>query len=205
MAVFAVCLVVLLAITSHSDATYCICKDGVSDSLLQKNIDYACGAAADCTPILQNGPCFNPNTVKDHCHYAVNSYFQRKGQTAGSCDFSGTATVSQIAPNAASGCVYPSSPSNAGTSTTTPSNTPIIGGTPNTGIPTTTNTPTTTGGTPTTGFPTTVPGTTTGPGIGLGPTGSGSFNDNSASATLFQLTTLFMCLVFSSFLLRRGA
>ncbi|BAT99125.1 hypothetical protein VIGAN_10051000 [Vigna angularis var. angularis] len=49
-------------------------------------IDYASGAGADCSPILQNGACYQPNTVKDHCNYAVNSYFQRKGQAQGSCD-----------------------------------------------------------------------------------------------------------------------
>ncbi|GFY98417.1 glucose-6-phosphate/phosphate translocator-like protein [Actinidia rufa] len=76
-------------------ATYCICKDGVSDSLLQTNIDYACGAGADCSQIHQNGGCYNPNTVKDHCNYAVNSYFQRKGQDPGSCNFTGTATTAQ--------------------------------------------------------------------------------------------------------------
>lgn len=83
---------------SFLGATYCICKDGVGDQSLQKSIDYACGAGADCTQILQNGPCFQPNTVKDHCSYAVNSYFQRKGQVQGSCDFSGTAMPSQSPP-----------------------------------------------------------------------------------------------------------
>lgn len=83
---------------SSLGATYCICKDGQSDQALQKTLDYACGAGADCTPILQNGPCFQPNTVKDHCSYAVNSYFQRKGQVQGSCDFSGTAMPSQSPP-----------------------------------------------------------------------------------------------------------
>ena len=80
-------------------ALYCVCKDGVGDQALQKAIDYACGAGADCTPILQNGACFQPNTVKDHCNYAVNSYFQRKGQAQGSCDFSGAATPSQTPPS----------------------------------------------------------------------------------------------------------
>lgn len=56
---------------------------------MQKALDYACGAGADCNPIHQNGPCFNPNTVLAHCNYAVNSYFQRKGQAAGTCDFAG--------------------------------------------------------------------------------------------------------------------
>ncbi|XVF82171.1 hypothetical protein PTKIN_Ptkin16aG0023700 [Pterospermum kingtungense] len=31
-----------------SGATYCVCKDGVSDQALQKILDYACGARADC-------------------------------------------------------------------------------------------------------------------------------------------------------------
>ncbi|KZV42380.1 PLASMODESMATA CALLOSE-BINDING protein 3 [Dorcoceras hygrometricum] len=111
MAVFIVIYaVILFAMAIHSDANYCVCNSGLSDTVLQKNIDYACGSGADCSGILQNGACFNPNTVKDHCTYAVNSYYQRKGQTAGSCVFDGTATVTANAPNAVTGCVYPSSP-----------------------------------------------------------------------------------------------
>lgn len=92
-------------------ATYCVCKDGISDSLLQKTIDYACGSGADCHPILQNGPCFQPNTVKAHCDYAANSYFQNKGQAPGSCDFSQTATPTSSPPTGVTaGCTYPTSP-----------------------------------------------------------------------------------------------
>ncbi|KAK4785953.1 hypothetical protein SAY86_002642 [Trapa natans] len=111
-------LVLLLCLSGHSCATYCICKDGVSEKALQTTIDYACGAGADCSSIHEKGGCYEPNTVKDHCNYAANSYFQRKGQAVGSCDFSGTATTSATIPNQASGCVYPASPSTAGTSTT---------------------------------------------------------------------------------------
>ncbi|KAI8527518.1 hypothetical protein RHMOL_Rhmol12G0081800 [Rhododendron molle] len=109
--VVVLCLVTFLAMAGHSTATYCICKDGLSDSVLQKDIDYACANGADCSHILQNGSCYNPVTVKDHCNYAVNSYYQRKNQVSGSCDFSGTATTTQAVPNQISGCVYPSSPS----------------------------------------------------------------------------------------------
>jgi hypothetical protein len=80
------------------DATYCICKDGIADTQLQKALDYACGAGADCTQIAQSGPGYQPNTVKDHCSYAVNSYFQKKGQAVGSCDFAGTAVTSATLP-----------------------------------------------------------------------------------------------------------
>ncbi|XP_022775767.1 PLASMODESMATA CALLOSE-BINDING PROTEIN 3-like isoform X1 [Durio zibethinus] len=103
------CLVLFLAMTGHSSASYCLCKDGVGDQALQKTLDYACGAGADCTAILQNGGCYSPNTVRDHCNYAVNSYFQRKGEVNGSCDFSGTASISATPPsNVASTCNFPS-------------------------------------------------------------------------------------------------
>ncbi|KAL3823977.1 hypothetical protein ACJIZ3_020006 [Penstemon smallii] len=175
MAVLVVGLVVLLAMAAHSDATYCACNTGLSDTVLQRNIDYACGAGADCSAILQNGACYNPNTVRDHCNYAVNSYYQRRGQVTGSCDFSGTAAVTQTAPsNAASGCVTGG---------------PNTGGTPNTG----------TGGTGNFPGSTVPPG---GGGIGLAPTGSGF--DNSAGLTLLSLSTTIMLMFFSLTLLLSG-
>lgn len=85
-------------------ASYCVCKDGVDAKILQENIDYACGSGADCTAIHTNGACYNPDTVKDHCSYAVNSYYQRKGASGASCDFKGTATLTSTAP----ACKFPS-------------------------------------------------------------------------------------------------
>ncbi|KAG8383039.1 hypothetical protein BUALT_Bualt05G0143000 [Buddleja alternifolia] len=189
MAALVVGLVLLLSMAVHSDATYCVCNNGLDDRTLQKNIDYACGAAADCTAIHENGACYNPNTVRDHCNYAVNSYYQRRQQATGTCDFQGTATVTATAPSAASGCVYQSSPSSSGGSTS-PGTNSTTGGTPNTG------------GTPTIGGTTTgtLPGSTTS-GFGMGPTGSGlGGTDNSAAASLTQLplTSTFMLVCFSS-------
>lgn len=80
-------------------ATWCVCRDGLADTVLQKTLDFACGAGADCVPIHQNGGCYLPNTVKAHCSFATNSYFQRKGQAPGSCDFSGTAAVTTSDPS----------------------------------------------------------------------------------------------------------
>ncbi|KAA3453317.1 PLASMODESMATA CALLOSE-BINDING PROTEIN 3 isoform X1 [Gossypium australe] len=121
-----VCLLLFLAMTGHSSATYCLCNDGVADQALQTTLDYACGNGADCSAIQQNGACYNPNTVKDHCNYAVNSYFQNKGQVTGSCDFAGTASVSANPPtNIPSTCTYPSSSTG-----TTPTTTPTTAGTP---------------------------------------------------------------------------
>ncbi|PHT81457.1 plasmodesmata callose-binding protein 4 [Capsicum annuum] len=170
MATFVLFPVFFLAITTHSSALFCICKDGVSDQQLQKNIDYACGAGADCTPITQNGPCYNPNTIKDHCNYAVNSYYQRKGATGASCDFSGTATTTPNPPTTTgSGCVYQSSPGNTGGGTTTPTVAPPGTTTPTIAPPGTT-TPTI--APPGSTIPTTAPPGTTTPGIGTG-TGGG--------------------------------
>ncbi|KAL8123056.1 hypothetical protein AgCh_011147 [Apium graveolens] len=94
----------------HSSATWCVCKPGLNETVLQKSIDYACGSGADCTQIHQKGACYNPDTVPAHCNYAVNSYFQRKAQASGSCDFAGVAIISTSDPSVA-GCVYPSSAS----------------------------------------------------------------------------------------------
>ncbi|KAE8707081.1 hypothetical protein F3Y22_tig00110387pilonHSYRG00804 [Hibiscus syriacus] len=100
--------------------------------------------------------------LKDHCNYAVNSYFQRKGQAQHSCDFSGTTAVSpNPPPNVASTCSFPSSSTGANTGTT-----------PN---GTTTTGSTITGST--TRIPTTVFG---GAGTTLGLKGTTSINDPSS-------------------------
>ncbi|CAL9758130.1 unnamed protein product [Musa acuminata subsp. burmannicoides] len=74
------CVALVLAMTGGSEAAWCVCKPEMADVALQKTLDCACGAGADCIAIHQNGVCWNPNTVRAHCSYAANSYFQRKGQ-----------------------------------------------------------------------------------------------------------------------------
>ncbi|CAL0325763.1 unnamed protein product [Lupinus luteus] len=181
MAAFALSLLLLALITPSptSSMSWCVCKDG-SDATLQKTLDYACGAGSDCNPLHQNGPCFQPNTVKAHCSYAVNSYYQKKGQAPMSCDFGGTATVTATNPSSSSGCAYPSSASSVGTSTT-----PVS----------TMGTNTTTGTTP--------HGTTPGVfGTGMGPSGSG--NDESYGGLRLVHTTLlspFSIVLFSGFIM----
>ncbi|KAG1341963.1 PLASMODESMATA CALLOSE-BINDING PROTEIN 3 [Cocos nucifera] len=166
-------LVLLLAISGGSDAAWCVCRSDQGDPALQKTIDYACGAGADCTSILQNGACYNPNTVLAHCSYAANSYYQRKGQVDGSCDFSGTATLTNSDPGG-NGCTYPATTSAAGTST----------GTNTTGSSTTTSTTSSAG---------------TGGVLGLGPTGTSSM-DGSDGGLLpkAKMGSLFLTILLSS-------
>ncbi|XP_057810754.1 PLASMODESMATA CALLOSE-BINDING PROTEIN 2-like [Salvia miltiorrhiza] len=173
MAALVLGFVIYLALAAPSDAAYCLCNAGVSDAVLQKNIDYACGNGADCSAILQNGACFNPNTVKDHCNYAVNSYYQRRSQNGGSCDFQGSASVSQTGPTGvASACVYQASPSTGGGTTT----------------------PTSGGGA------TTIPGGSFGP---TGSTGFGTTDNGASvtlSSLAMLVVSLFLSLVISRFI-----
>ncbi|KAK2663353.1 hypothetical protein Ddye_001927 [Dipteronia dyeriana] len=202
-------LSLILAMAGHSSATWCVCKEAAGESGMQKALDYACGAGADCGLIHTNGACFNPNTVKAHCNFAVNSYFQKKGQAQGSCDFAGAATISTSDPSTA-GCSYPSSTSTAGSTTTTPSTTPVTTSPPTTTTPSTT-TPSIT--TPTAGT-TTSPYTTTpsngvlgGVGTGVGPSGAGINTDYSHGGLRLQNSNYFSLskiLFFSGLMLLWG-
>lgn len=97
-------LFLIFSMVTYSNAAVCVCKDG-DDQALQKVIDYACGSGADCSQIEQNGPCFQPNTVKNHCDVAVNSFYQKKASTGATCDFNGAAVVSTSPPSNASSCL----------------------------------------------------------------------------------------------------
>lgn len=122
MASHAARLVLLLAVAAtlaaRSEGGWCVCRADVADTTLQKTLDYACGGGADCKPTLLNGACYSPNTVRAHCSYAVNSFYQRSGQNPQACVFSGTAAVSPTDPSA-NGCIYPATQSAAGTSSGT--------------------------------------------------------------------------------------
>ncbi|XP_068656542.1 PLASMODESMATA CALLOSE-BINDING PROTEIN 3-like isoform X2 [Aristolochia californica] len=193
MAALLILVLILGMVGANSGAQWCVCRTDASDTTLQKTLDYACGAGADCKPISQSGGCFQPNTVKAHCSYAVNSYYQNKGQATGSCDFTGTATVVTTDPSTGGSCAYPSSASSTPTTGTPPSGiqTPTTGGTPPALTPPSGIQTPTTGGTPGFSTPptTTNPGTSTpntftpiGGGIssGLGPTGTGITTDQNA-------------------------
>lgn len=190
----------ILAMAGHSSAAYCVCKQGLSDAVLQSAIDYACGAGADCRPINPNGQCYNPNTVLSHCSYAVNNYYQKKAASGATCDFNGAATLSSSAPSG--GCSAGSGSTGTGASgpiTTVPTTSPTTGSTPTT--PTTGTNPLTpvpgagtgvgvtpTGASPTTTSPYGGTGTPSsgafgGVGTGLGPTAS-SMDDNGSGIKL---------------------
>uniref|UniRef100_A0A1J3IHQ1 Plasmodesmata callose-binding protein 4 n=2 Tax=Noccaea caerulescens TaxID=107243 RepID=A0A1J3IHQ1_NOCCA len=193
-------LCLFLSLITYSNALYCVCKDG-NEQVLQKAIDYACGAGADCSQIQLNGACYQPNTVKNHCDVAVNSYYQKKASSGATCDFNGAATTSPSPPSTASSCLTGSSSSGTPSTGTPSTGTPTTGtptsGTPTSGFPSTgtptTGTPTT--GTPSTGMPNTgTPSTSTGmPSTSTGMPNSGTPANGmptSSSSSVFPGTTL---------------
>lgn len=78
---------------------WCVPKNGVSDALLQANLDYACSHGIDCGPIQPGGACFDPNTVSSHASYAMNLYYQTMGKNPWNCDFSQTAVLTSTNPS----------------------------------------------------------------------------------------------------------
>ncbi|KAL5723155.1 hypothetical protein ACHQM5_006583 [Ranunculus cassubicifolius] len=181
-------------------ANYCVCRSDVSSDALQKALDYACGAGADCTPIHDGGVCFQPNTVRAHCSYATNSYYQRKGQPTGSCEFNGAATVTATDPSS-NGCTYPASGSTAGTPTTggtttptTPTTMPPPGSSTGNGGTGMGNGGTGLGGNGGTGFTPSSPTGIIGGGMGsgLGPSGNGMNTDDSEGLQMRSITNMLL-------------
>ncbi|XP_022158835.1 glucan endo-1,3-beta-D-glucosidase-like isoform X2 [Momordica charantia] len=113
--------------------SWCVAIAGVKADKLKSGLEYACGVGgADCGPIQPGSTCFNPNTIEAHASYAFNSYYQKKGRVAGSCDFDGAAVVVNQPPKYGD-CDFPP---------VTDSGTPSSSGTPPTGgTPPTSGTP----------------------------------------------------------------
>lgn len=88
--VFSVLLVLRLASTISANQ-FCVAKSGISNQLLQTNINYACiQPGVDCSVIQPGGSCFTSD-LSTRVSYAMNAYynvFRSKGAT---CDFTQSA------------------------------------------------------------------------------------------------------------------
>ncbi|KAK9936009.1 hypothetical protein M0R45_012876 [Rubus argutus] len=92
-----------------TNQTFCIAMDGVDAKTLQAALDWACGPGrSNCTEIQPGEVCYSPNNVKSHASYAFDSYYQKEGRAAGSCDFKGVATITTTDPSKGS-CIFPGS------------------------------------------------------------------------------------------------
>lgn len=83
-----------------TNQTYCIAMDEFDSKTLQTALDWACGPGkANCSEIQPGEDCFQPNNVKNHASYAFDSYYQKEGRSAGSCDFKGVAMITTTDPS----------------------------------------------------------------------------------------------------------
>lgn len=83
------------------ESLWCVAKNNAVDAALQSSLDWACGAGgADCGPIQQGGPCYDPTDIQKTASYAFNDYFLKHGLAEGhSCDFSNTAALTSLNPS----------------------------------------------------------------------------------------------------------
>ncbi|XP_043689602.1 PLASMODESMATA CALLOSE-BINDING PROTEIN 5-like [Telopea speciosissima] len=88
---------------------WCVAKNSAEDSTLQSALDWTCGpGGADCGPIQQGGPCYDPNNLQNMASYAFNDYFLKHGTTRESCNFGNTGDLTSLDPSNGK-CVFPSS------------------------------------------------------------------------------------------------
>ncbi|KAI8015679.1 hypothetical protein LOK49_LG05G01247 [Camellia lanceoleosa] len=83
---------------SDSMKKWCV----ANDEALQANTDFVCSSSsgwADCTPIEERGPCFDPNTVRSHASYAMTAYYQANSQNDFNCDFINTGVITVADPS----------------------------------------------------------------------------------------------------------
>ncbi|XP_041989723.1 PLASMODESMATA CALLOSE-BINDING PROTEIN 3-like [Salvia splendens] len=102
----------LLSLLHNSDGEfqdYCIADEQTPEDVLEQAMKWACSNGADCSAIGESGPCYLPNTVKDHSSYAFNSYYQNMKHKGGSCYFNAAALISDLDPSHSS-CKFESLP-----------------------------------------------------------------------------------------------
>ncbi|KAF9587877.1 hypothetical protein IFM89_006131 [Coptis chinensis] len=107
-----------VASPASSGGSWCVAVQGASQTALQVALDYACGyGGADCSAIQPGGSCYNPNTPHDHASHAFNNYYQ-KNPTPTSCNFGGTAIITNVDPSSG-GCQYASTSTSSSVLNTT--------------------------------------------------------------------------------------
>ncbi|KAK1415560.1 hypothetical protein QVD17_31343 [Tagetes erecta] len=84
---------------------WCVPKPDATGAALQSNIDYVCSNGIDCRPIQAGGACFEPNNVRAHAAFVMNSFYQANGRNDYNCDFAHTGVISSTDPSNGS-CKY---------------------------------------------------------------------------------------------------
>lgn len=79
---------------------WCVAKNNAEDVALQSALDWACSSGgADCAPIQQGGPCYDPADIQRTASFAFNDYFLKHGLTEDSCNFDNAAALTSLNPS----------------------------------------------------------------------------------------------------------
>ncbi|KAG6718003.1 hypothetical protein I3842_04G129100 [Carya illinoinensis] len=88
---------------------WCVAKNNAEDAALQTALDWVCGpGAADCGPIQNGGPCYDPHDIQATASFAFNDYYLKHGLTDDGCFFDNTAALTSLNPSH-DNCKFPSS------------------------------------------------------------------------------------------------
>eukprot|EP00850_Spirogloea_muscicola_P005351 SM000024S07813 [mRNA] locus=s24:674512:677233:- [translate_table: standard] len=72
-----------------------------STNTVDNSLSFICSntVAGDCTPTLEGGSCYLPNSLAAHASYGYNSYYQALGQKDTACEFNGTGHIVDVDPS----------------------------------------------------------------------------------------------------------
>ncbi|XP_043692097.1 glucan endo-1,3-beta-glucosidase 4-like [Telopea speciosissima] len=91
---------------SSGVGAFCVAKQEADTDALQAGLNWACGQGqSNCTAIQAGKPCYDPDTLQNHASYAYNDYFHKMKSVGGTCDFGGTATITNVDPSYGS-CIF---------------------------------------------------------------------------------------------------
>lgn len=92
---------------------FCVAKKSADAKALKSGLDWACGpGGANCDAIQPGKPCYEPDNLPELASYAFNNYYHRMQASGGTCDFGGTAMVSNVDPSHGS-CIFAGSSGNS--------------------------------------------------------------------------------------------
>eukprot|EP01124_Arcella_intermedia_P017924 TRINITY_DN24910_c0_g1_i1.p1 TRINITY_DN24910_c0_g1~~TRINITY_DN24910_c0_g1_i1.p1 ORF type:complete len:178 (-),score=23.83 TRINITY_DN24910_c0_g1_i1:31-564(-) len=74
------------------ESCQCMTTTNATDIQMKDAITFVC-AYTDCTPIFPGGSHYLPNTLTDHCNWAVNAWYQAHSWAPESCDFNHMAAL----------------------------------------------------------------------------------------------------------------
>lgn len=71
---------------------WCVPILTATNAQLQANIDWGCSCQGqvDCKPIQPGGACFEPNTLRNHASFVMNTYYHNHNCTDEACSFNNT-------------------------------------------------------------------------------------------------------------------